>query len=403
MSEPQSRRRDTQYGPTSPLRSNDVRERNEKLVLRLIQDRGFISQSEVAQETGLRPPTVFRIFSTLEEQELILPSPKRVAESEGRGRRPSLYRVNSSAGYAIGVDLWAGSVAATVVDFSRTTVVNRLETFDSEGTVDSVLTQVTTLISELISQAEIPHDRVLGIGIAAPGVVDITQGSVVSYERIAGMSGTGIVEALSEHFSLPVLVHNNSSVIALSEYRYGAVQGASSVLAVVIRTGVGGAFLQHGVPFTNGGITALEVGHLIVDPSGGTRKQPATLESILNEDALFSRISRVCDTQDRTEMLKCIEERFSSVIEALETPIEALSSAIVSLTNLFNPEEFLIVTRHAELSRFLASEAHERASHFTTSTRLRPGPILAAEYDALLACRGASDLVFDQFFTVSGN
>jgi uncharacterized membrane protein len=47
------------------LRSYDIRERNEQLIIILIYNRGGISQSEVVSLTGLKPSTVFRIFTSL--------------------------------------------------------------------------------------------------------------------------------------------------------------------------------------------------------------------------------------------------------------------------------------------------------------------------------------------------
>jgi hypothetical protein len=59
----------------NPPHASDVRERNEKIVLRLIhssRERG-LSQSEVVHATGLKPPTIFRIFSYLESASPRLP------------------------------------------------------------------------------------------------------------------------------------------------------------------------------------------------------------------------------------------------------------------------------------------------------------------------------------------
>lgn len=382
-----------------PLRSNDVRERNEKLVLSLIQSRGEMSQSQVAQETGLRPPTVFRIFSNLEEKAFIEESSATRTASERRGRRPSFYRVNERALYAIGVDLWAGSVAATVVDFSREAVVNGIETFDPGISAESVFKKVEQLVFRLLEQAGVERSRILGIGVAAPGVVDVSRGTVESYERISGMSGAPVAKRLGEAFSLPVIVHNNTSVIAASEYRYGAVKGVESVMAILIRTGVGGAFLQRGRPFTNNGLTALEVGYTIVDPHAHARGEAGTLEEALNEDVLFARMEQACGSADRMTLIDRMVHGDCEVAGALEQPVEALGATIVSLANLFNPGVFLVITRYGALAEYLARGASQYASRDVPGTRLKPAGIMSSEYDPLLACRGASDLVFDRFFS----
>jgi len=51
-----------------PERAHLIRQRNERLVLRLIFRSGSLSQSKAVQHTGLKAPTVFRIFSDLEKR-----------------------------------------------------------------------------------------------------------------------------------------------------------------------------------------------------------------------------------------------------------------------------------------------------------------------------------------------
>ena len=300
-----------------PLRSADIRARNEKLVLSLIRRQRGISQSQVAQRTGLKPPTVFRIFQVLEEQGFISncvedpevqrdkqsePQPPGQLErqsavrsdtqagaeterpeterpgterpggerpgAERKGRRPAYYCVNPHALYVVGVDFWARSASAVVVDFAGTPVYRDILDLNGLTGVEEILERLEALITEAIEQAGIDRGRLLGIGVGAPGMVDIESGVVLRYPRIEGMDGFPLRERLEEAFGVPVHLHNNAAVIALSEYRYGSVRGRRSVLTLVLRAGVGGAFIQNGSLFVNHHRTALEVGHVVVDPAG---------------------------------------------------------------------------------------------------------------------------------------
>lgn len=57
----------------NPLRTADLRVHNQNIVLSMIHAAGRqgTSQSEVVHKTGLKAPTIFRIFSSLEEDGLI--------------------------------------------------------------------------------------------------------------------------------------------------------------------------------------------------------------------------------------------------------------------------------------------------------------------------------------------
>jgi DNA-binding Lrp family transcriptional regulator len=105
-----------------PLRSTDIRDRNQKLILRLLSRNGPMSQSLVVQATGLRAPTVFRIFAKLEEARFIRPceSPANnsgQADAERKGRRPTYFCVVPDAAYAVGVDFSRSGVSVIVVNF----------------------------------------------------------------------------------------------------------------------------------------------------------------------------------------------------------------------------------------------------------------------------------------------
>ena len=394
-------RSDEHGGPSigGPLRGNDVRARNEKLILELIQTRGELSQSEASHETGLRPPTVFRIFTNLEQQAFIVAAEERPVDSDRRGRRPVYYSVNREARYAIGVDLWSGSVAATLVDFAREAVVNDMEVFEPGKPIDEVLVRVENVVERLIERAAIDRERLLGIGIGVPGVIDLEGGVVESYDRIPGISNTPVARRLSEYFSIPVRMHNNTTVIAGSEYRYGTVQGSDSVMAILIRSGVGGAFLQKGQPFTSRGRTAVELGHTIVDPHAHAQGQSGTLESLINEDELFRRLAEACGAADRQSLIQCLSAGHEAPVSALSEPAEALGAAIVSLSNLFNPSVFRVISRYGVLSEYLAREAERYARRDVPGSLLKPAEIRSCQYDPLRACRGAADLVFDRFFS----
>ena len=264
-----------------PLRSNDIRESNEKLVLNLIFRNGGTSQSQIVQQTGLKAPTVFRIFAKLESEGLIQPCrtdgiPDEPRTSERKGRRPNYYCVEPSSGYAIGVDFSRLAASVIVVDFGNQVIHHEASDLEPSLTREGVLDVLEQLITRAIAASGISTDQILGIGIAAPGVVDTETGTVLEYERIAGLSGYAIGAHFEKRFEAPVLVHNNASVIASSAYHYGAAQEEKSLLAVLVRSGVGGALITHGEVFVNGPATALEIGRMRPFPDS-----TQTMESIV--------------------------------------------------------------------------------------------------------------------------
>jgi predicted NBD/HSP70 family sugar kinase len=388
---------------TKPLRSRDVRERNEKLVLRLIYNRKGISQSEISTLTSLKPPTVFRIFTSLIDRGFIIECNTDRVVIEKKGRKPSFFCVNPDACYAIGLDFWWESAAVLVADFSGRPIYEDLVKFKVGIDAEMMMTRIEGLIQTAVQSSGIEEQKIIGIGIGAPGVVDIEQGRVLKYPRAKGMTNYSIKNRISESFGVPVYIHNNCSVIALSEYRYGKAKGLESILAILIRAGVGGAFIQDGRAFVNQSKTALEVGHLSVDLDGRPCECGARgcLESYLSEGAILKEVEEVGQTPTWQNLEKLLEQKETGTLEVLNRLGGILTAATCSLINVLNPEAVLIVSRHRFLSDFFVSMIRENLGKLATENQLGMINVISEEYQPTIACKGAADLVFEHFFDVT--
>ena len=385
-----------------PLRSYDIRERNEKLVLSLISGKNSLSQSEVVAITGLKAPTVFRIFSNLEDKQYIEPCDSAKDLPEKKGRKPAYYCIRSDAHYAIGLDFWNRSASVVITNFRRQPIYENIINFPAEVDAAYVLNRLRTLIRSSLHASGIPPEKLLGIGIGSPGVVDLKRGVVLYYPRIRGMVGFPIREKLERSFNVPVHLHNNSAVIALSEYRYGKAQNCHSLLLLLLRAGLGGSYIQDGKLFVAQDQTALEIGHMQV----GSGEKPCwcgergCLETELSEDSLLAELAAVSSVRELSDLTETLIDGNAGVQAVLEEKGKLLSCAIRNLYMLLRPQAFLIVTRSRPLSDFLAARAEEtllRLKVADEQVKVKVN-VLADEYNPIIAGRGATDLVFDHFF-----
>ena len=372
-----------------PLRSHNIRETNEKLVLNLVFQNSRLSQSQVVQQTGLKAPTVYRIFAKLEAEQLIQPSGADIEavddrEVERKGRRPSFFSVNPASGYAVGVDFSILTVSVIVVNFRNEVIYHMTRELDPVPHRDHILAAVDEMISTAITASEISTSELLGIGIASPGMVDTITGRVLEYERIEGLAGFNLREHFEEQYGAPVLVHNNASVVASSAYHYGVARGQDSLLAVLVRSGVGGGLVNQGKIFLNGNATALEVGRTAIEPGG------QSLESVISEHAILDALRQatgLCTWADVEQRLTA--EQISS---ALVFARSVFATALCNLDHLFHANSVLIIARYAALARFLGD----------VTTQVLPNrQVISMVYDPVQACYGATDLVFQQFFESS--
>jgi len=392
----------------APIRAADIKELNERLVLGMVFRAGRASQSEVAQASGLKAPTVFRIFGELERSGLIAPiSDPPLLATDRKGRRPTWYATVPGAYRIVGLDFRAGAASVVVEDFTAAVLYTEERSIRAGADADDVYALVSGLVSDALALA--PGGPLLGIGVGAPGVVDLARGSVLEYMRIPGLSGFPLAERLMEKFGTTVSMGNNATVAALAAFRYGSACGpgciepvpvpagqTNSVFALLVRSGVGGAFIRSGVPYENAGKTAVEIGHMTMDPDGPACPCGGTgcLEAYLSEDALVS----AAKLHNFDELIHSLNAGDDSIAAALKPAALRASVALHTIRHLFDPDEFIVISRSARLSTMLASEAERYLSE-------RPRPdgswprVRGYRWDPVLAGRAACDMVFDGYFT----
>ena len=384
-----------------PARAAEIREKNERLVLGLMFRAGSMSQSEIAASTGLKAPTVFRIFGELERSRLISPvDPPEGVSLDRKGRRPTWYSVVPDAYRLIGLDFRAGYASVVVEDFSASVLCSE----ESELPIGANATEVYRLITKLINQAlnrsESGGGPILGIGVGAPGVVDLARGEVIEYSRIPGLAGFPLGSNLSRDFGAPVHMGNNATVAAVASYRYGNHRDVSGIFAILIRSGVGGAFIRDGRPYESGGRTALEIGHMVMNPDGPTCAcgDSGCLEAYLAEDVLLRSVSSVVACHDMESLDKLIVAGNQQVLDILTKAARLLQRAVRTIRHLLEPDAFVIISRSQALSDLLATEVTKGLASMRFPGGLPPA-VSGARWDPLMAGRAACDMVFDAYFS----
>jgi predicted NBD/HSP70 family sugar kinase len=122
-----------------------------------------------------------------------------------------------------------------------------------------------------------------------PGFLDAKENRILYAANIPELNGCRLAHGLGELTGISVVLERDAVLALMGEYVAGVCKGASSVLGIFFGTGVGGAFLQSGIPFRGSG-WALEIGHM---PFVGARRWVATdrsdcLETYVSGKALES-------------------------------------------------------------------------------------------------------------------
>lgn len=110
--------------------------------------------------------------------------------------------------------------------------------------------------------AKLFTDRVDGIGIGVPSVVDSAKGIVYNVVNIPSWKEVHLEEILEKRFRVPVRINNDANCFALGEYAFGEGKGMKNMIGMTLGTGVGAGVIIDGRLYEGRNAGAGEIGSL---------------------------------------------------------------------------------------------------------------------------------------------
>ncbi len=170
----------------------------------------------------------------------------------------------------IGCDLGGTNLRAAIVDVETGAVLHQMSvpTLAREGH-DAVMKRMADLFLQLIQSTGMTKEDIGGIGIGAPGVLDLEKGETLFLPNLPGTWYRVPLQATIEKLTdLPTRILNDVRSITNGEWRFGAGYGVDTVAVFAIGTGVGGGLVINGQLHLGIGGTGGELGHTTIDFNG---------------------------------------------------------------------------------------------------------------------------------------
>ncbi len=319
------------------FRSHDV----EHTLIVLLQRFGPLSRSQLAREARLSRSTVSGAVSDMIARGLVVEGEQ--VKAAGRGRPSLLVALAPSAGTAIGIDFGFRHVRGVIADLSHRVLAKAEVALAIDYAVDIGLDAAASIVDDLVAQAGMPRDRVLGLGVGIPCPTDLT-GTATRSAMIPNWSGVRIQDILTERFGMRVHVENESRMAAWGEAVWGAARGVQNFVYLKIHSGVGGAVFVNGscVVGSNGG--AGEIGHVSLDPFGpicrcGNR---GCLETYAGIPAVLQQLSPIHPGITLADLFALYRRGDPSVQRIMSEVAQKVGQAAGMLCNALNPELILI-------------------------------------------------------------
>lgn len=220
---------------------------------------------ELAQIVGLSPQTISNISRRLLDQHLIVEAGK---EGSGPGKPRTILRLNPAGMYAVGVHLDPAVTTFVVLDLVGAVVRHSRINTPGGNDPQAVISTIAEEIKQLVDDSGVDKEKIAGLGVAAPGPIDLDQGTVLDPPLLLGWDRVPLRDALAEATGMSTLVDKDVTSAAVAETWAGGPSGSGSFVFMYMGTGIGcGIVLNDEVVRGTSG-NAGEIGHIVVDPDG---------------------------------------------------------------------------------------------------------------------------------------
>ncbi len=261
-----------------------LRALNDRAALELLLTRGPLTRAQLGEMTGLSKVTASQLVERLEERGLV----RRVGEQAGgRGPNAQLYAVTPGSAHVIGVDVGPDRVVAACADITGA-IIGRVE--QSTQNTDDPVGVVHNAVVQAATRAGTDMSSVRRVVLGTPGLVDPKSGDIAFAWDLPRWH-RGLLGALREDLSTPVVFGNDVNLAAIAEAHSGAAKGVDDFVLIWVGRGVGLATvidgrLHHGSSGAAGEIGYLPVPGAEVPRNASRRGVKGAFQTLAGADAV---------------------------------------------------------------------------------------------------------------------
>ncbi|MGD6847234.1 ROK family glucokinase [Rossellomorea aquimaris] len=225
----------------------------------------------------------------------------------------------------------------------------------------NIIVDIAKAIDKKLEDLDQSKDKLVGIGMGAPGPVDMAKGIIYEAVNLGWDKNTPLKDLLEMETGLSAVIDNDANCAALGEMWKGAGDGAKDIVCVTLGTGVGGGVITngdivHGVKGAGG-----EIGHITVVPEGGYQcncGKTGCLETVASATGVVRLANEKLDATTKMSVLRGIRETHGTVsakdifdaarekdelaLEVIDQLSFYLGLSLANLGNGLNPEKIVI-------------------------------------------------------------
>jgi len=395
---------------TPSSNSESKKQFNKNTLIKYMYRQGSLSIPEMSRLTQSSTPTVSILINELKDEGLIQES--GIGMSSG-GRRPNLYSLVANSRYVLSVIMGRYTTRMGLYNFANESVT---EVIEFSLLLNNDIKSIDILVNyaeELILSSGIDRRKIIGVGIAMPGLINSRKGVNHSF---LNFNGENLRDLLQRRFNLNVYLENDASIMALGEHTFGLGKGIENVLCVYVGWGVGMGIILNGRLYHGRSGFAGEFGHVQVVEDGElcycgkcgcltTVASASALAKLAQQGIKEGKITNlkfmVNDQLEKLEaglVVKAAQQGDQYAIVILEQVGYKLGQSLATLIHLFNPELIILGGRLSKAGHFLTDPIQQALNKYCISRLREDVNIKITQLSDKAGFMGTVALVVDNYF-----
>jgi len=378
-------------------------------VVRYLYFHGPKSAAQISKKLKSSIPTISSIINELIDIDVIVEQGQ--GDSSG-GRRPNLYGLQDNVFYILGIDI--GWFTTKIAIFN--TQLKNISGFVNHPLhlkeMPNPVEEIYQLANKLIEKTGIDKNKLIGVGIDMPGLVDAERGE--NYTHFSDNSKP-VAKQFEDLFKLPVFIENDAKARALAEYRYGLARGTKNTMVLHVGWGLGLGMIINGQLYRGKSGFAGEFSHIPMVENGLLCQcgKQGCLETVASGTALVRLAKEGLEAGKNSTLRNKINEGQElipkTIIEAANEGDQfaisiisqvgfELGKGIAVLIQLFNPELIILGGRVAEANQYLLTPIEQALNHYSIPKLRNQAEIVISKLGTNANILGAVAMVSENIF-----
>ncbi|MDE3839592.1 glucokinase [Bacillus methanolicus] len=263
--------------------------------------------------------------------------------------------------WIVGVDLGGTTTKIAFISMNGEILYKWEIPTDKSDSGKKITTNIAKAIDQKLEELGHPKSKLIGIGMGAPGPVNLTTGIVYEAINLGWENDYPLKDLLETETFLPAVIDNDANCAALGEMWKGAGNGAKDLVCVTLGTGVGGGVIANGDIVHGISGAAGEIGHITSKPVGGVPcncGKTGCLETIASATGIVrianeklaekENIGKLAERRAQNgtitakDVFDCARNHDPLANEIIDEVAYHLGLALASAANTLNPEKIVL-------------------------------------------------------------